>query len=72
MGTVAARLLHAPPQLAARGFTRCCEIQRAGGDLHLPIGCEQRRYLQNTKNATSKSVLVLFSDQLLFLPLFQI
>ena len=56
----------------ARGFTCRREIQRAGGDLHILVGCEQRRYLQNTKNTTSKSVLVLFSDRLLFLPLFQI
>ena len=64
---MAARLLHSPPPLAARE-----PIQRAGGDLHLPVGCGQRRYLQNTKKkATSKSVLILFSNQLLLLPLFR-
>jgi len=38
--------------------------------LHPPVGCERRRYLQNTQNATSKSVLISFSDRLLFLLLF--
>jgi len=49
MGTVAARLLLPPPPLAARGFTRRREIQRLGGDLRLPVGCGQRRYLQTQK-----------------------
>jgi hypothetical protein len=44
----------------------------ASSPLHLPVGCGQRRYLQNTQNATSKSVLILFSDRLLFLLLVQI
>ena len=47
----------------------------ASSPLNLPVGCEQLRYLQKPKNATSKSVFVflsLFSDRLLFLPPFQI
>ena len=47
----------------------------ASSPLHLPVDCEQLRYLQKPKNATSKSVFVfrsLFSDRLLFLPPFQI
>jgi hypothetical protein len=28
--TVAARLLHAPPPLAVRGFTRCCKRKNRG------------------------------------------
>jgi hypothetical protein len=44
----------------------------ASSPLHLPVGCGQRRYLQNTQNATSKSVLISFSDRLLFLLLVQI
>lgn len=47
----------------------------ASSPLHLPVDCEQLRYLQKPKNATSKSVFVFlssFSDLLLFLPPFQI
>jgi len=59
--TVVTRLLHAPPQLAARGFTRrCWQCLETGGSgllsssLPFPAGCEDHRYLQKEKNTSSR------------------
>jgi hypothetical protein len=59
---------HAPPSRdQQRGRS-----EMASSHLHFSRRRRQRRYLQNTQNATSKSVLVLFSDRLPFLSPFQI
>ena len=64
-GTVAARLLHAPPSLAARGFTRRRKKkkQQGGLDRLLPLFFSSPAVkitvtCKTPKNATSKSVLV--------------
>jgi len=67
-GTVAARLLHAPPPLASRGFTRRrSQRSETGGSgllsssFPLPTGCEERHHLQKQHNRNEQFVLVLFS-----------
>jgi hypothetical protein len=66
-GTVAARLLHAPPSLAARGFTRRRKKKKqqgGSGSTSSPLlflaGGEDHRHLQNTQKRNKQVCFSLF------------
>jgi len=79
---VAARLLHAPPPLAVRGFTNCCEnkpgnkaVKLASSPLPFLAGGEDHCHLQqekNTQTAVDFKFSSLFLDLLLSLLLLHI